>query len=244
MTGSTTLLPNSPPAGARGAIGEPAVFPLPVFPPVDSIPDQRVLRDLGFGIGCAPVPVESEPVAPPIQVSIRHGDLAYARNPVLAGHYRGDTIISAELDLDRQLGGALTRRLQLGIYPGLLGTHALFFREDKKSKPLGAVIVGLGQLGELAPALLQRAARDALLEFALQVMQWPDDRFGLPGAVRSAAVSCLLVGSGTDGMSVRDSIAGGSLGRKGKAAGHQSGHCSPVEVEDTRSPPSPGPYAV
>ena len=204
--GSTTLLPHSPPAGVRGATGQPAVLTLPVFPPADCVPGEPILRDLGFGISRPPASAPDQPITPPIQVSIRHGNLAYARNPILAGHYRGDTIISAEQDLDQRLGGALTRRLQLGIYPGPLGTHALFFSEDKELKPTGAVIVGLGQLGELAPALLQGGVRDALLEFALQVMQWPDDRFGPSAAIRSAAVSCLLVGSGSDGISVRDSI--------------------------------------
>ena len=55
---------------------------------------------------------------PVITVSIRHGNLTYARHPVLVGHYQGDTVVSAEAALDRQMKGHLTRGRDLGIYPG------------------------------------------------------------------------------------------------------------------------------
>jgi CHAT domain-containing protein len=141
-----------------------------------------------------------------MQISIRHGDLAYARHPVLAGHYRGDVIIHAEQELDRRIGMALSHRSSLGLYPGRRGTQAVFFNDDKWAKPSGAIVVGLGQVGGLTPVLLQSGVRDALLEFALQVMKWPDDRFNIASGRRSAAVSCLLVGSGAGGVSVADSV--------------------------------------
>jgi hypothetical protein len=164
--------------------------------------------------------MDSEPIRDPkripsIKVNIRHGDLAYVRHPVLAGHYRGDVIIRAEQELDQRLGGALSRRSSLGLYPGRHGTQAVFFSDDKWDKPSGAIVVGLGQVGGLTPVLLQSGVRDALLEFALQVLKWPDDRFNTKiktasgdtvDGPRSAAVSCLLVGSGTGGVTVGDSV--------------------------------------
>ena len=53
----------------------------------------------------------SEPALPPIEISIRHGNLAYARHPVVVGHYEGYAVVSAEAVLDRHLRGALTRTL-------------------------------------------------------------------------------------------------------------------------------------
>src|SRR6516165_2957464 len=108
-----------------------------------------------------PKPVE------PIKVSIRHGDLAYARHPVLVGHYRGDVIINAEKQLDRRFCLALSHRSTLGLYPGRHGTHVVFFSDDKRAKPSGAIVVGLGQVGGLTPVLLQSGVRDALIDFAL-----------------------------------------------------------------------------
>ncbi len=206
MTGKTTRLPGTPPAGARAAAGEPDRFPMPALPHTDDIPDERSVRSFSFGPGRPLETDDDRPVVPVIQVGICHGDLAYAHHPVLVGHYLGDTVISAESALDHRLGGALTRRLQLGLYPGQTGTHALFFNEKTDGKPGGAVVIGLGQVGELSPGLLEAGVRNALMDYALQVAQWPDERFGPAKGVRSAAVSCLLVGSGPGGMAVRDSV--------------------------------------
>lgn len=206
MTGRTTRLSANPPARARAAAGEPERFPLPATPPTDDIPDERAVRSLGFGPGRPPEEEAAVPAVPVIQVSVRHGDLAYARHPVLVGHYTGDIIVSAEAALDKRLDKALSRRMELGLYPGPQRTHAVFFSEDPSTRPAGAVVVGLGQVGELSTSMLQTGVRDALLDYALQVAHWPDARFGPADGVRSAAVSCLLVGSGPGGVSIRESV--------------------------------------
>ena len=86
--------------------------------PADGLPAEDELRSLGFGGGLRQAPIDTRPVAPTIEISIRHGDLSYARHPVLVGHYLGDTVVSAEATLDRQLGHALSRRLELGLARG------------------------------------------------------------------------------------------------------------------------------
>ena len=179
--------------------------PLPDTPPTAAGPDagQAVPPDLGAD----PPPDPDAPAAAPvIRVGIRHGDLGYAHYPVLVGHYLGDTIVSAERALDQRLNTALSERMQLGLYPGLPDTHALFFNEAPRGRPAGALVVGLGQVGDLAPGLLETVVRDTLIDYALRISQWPDGRFGAARTVRSAAVSCLLVGSGAGGMTVADSV--------------------------------------
>jgi len=204
MTGTTERLPATPP---RARAGVPARFPMPELPFTDDLPDAAAVSRLGFGGGLPPASETDTPVAPRIRVSVRHGDLAYARHPVVVGHYAGDTIVSAEAALDYRLDNALSRRLRLGMYPAAAGTHALFFNDTPGAMPQGAVVIGLGQVGELRPGLLEGGLRSALLDFALQVAQWPDDsRFGPASAPRSAAVSCLLVGSGAGGMPVSASV--------------------------------------
>ena len=204
MTGATERLPTTPP---RARAGQPTRFPLPELPFTDDLPDEAAVRALGFGGGLPVSAVEGVPVAPRIRVSVRHGDLAYARHPVVVGHYTGDAIVSAEAALDYRLDHALSRRLRLGMYPAAQGAHALFFNEHAEAMPRGAVVVGLGQVGELRPGALEAGVRTALLDFALQVAQWPDDlRFGPASAPRSAAISCLLVGTGAGGMPVPASV--------------------------------------
>lgn len=206
QSGTTTRLPSSPPVRHRTATGEPESFILPASPPADGIPSDTTLDSLGFG-GKLPDEMHDErPAIRRIEVSICHGDLSYARYPVMVGHYHGDTILSAEHTLDQQLDGALSRRLQLGLYPGRLDTHALFLNRHPNAKPAGAIVVGLGQVGELTPSLLEAGMRSALLDYALQVAQCPDERFGPPDILRHARVSCLLVGTGPGGVTVRDSL--------------------------------------
>lgn len=204
-SGVTARLLSTPPAGARAQAGEPERFVLPTLPPTDDIPDEASLPQLGFGISR---PFDDEAAGqgvPVVQVSLRHGNLAYSRHPVMVGHYQGDTIISAERALDDRLEKALSTRQQLGLYPGPVGTHALFLGAPG-TKPGGAVVIGLGQVGDLSPGLLSKGVRDAMLDYALCVAQLPDDRFGPANQVRLAALTCLLVGSGAGGMTVRDSV--------------------------------------
>lgn len=209
QTGTTTRLPTTPPALSR-APGEEAIFVLPERPPVDSMPSEADFAALGFagrsphGAGAAGPQAAS--ALPPLRISIRHGDLAYARHPVVVGHYLGDSIVAAEKALDRRLGGKLARQQSLNLYPGAAGTQAVFLQTDARAAPPGAVVVGMGQVGSLSPGGLERAMRQAMLAFATQVADCPDDRFGPADATRAARLSCLLVGTGAAGVSLRDAL--------------------------------------
>ena len=60
-----------------------------------------------------------------IELSVVHGHLAFARFPVLVGHYSGDVFAGTEARLDRALGSRLSDRRKLGLYPGGIGTSAI-----------------------------------------------------------------------------------------------------------------------
>ncbi len=210
-SGRTDQLAATPPLRSRGASGgtdgSATTFVLPVLPPFDDLPDEAAVRSLGFG-GTRRRMRRATAVAPTLEVSVRHADLAYARHAVLVGHYEGDTIVSAEAALDRRLGDALSRRRDLGLYPGPHGTHAVFFNEDAQRSPSGAVVVGLGVVGDLSAGRLQLSVRDAMLEFAMRLVQRPEPA-GATGAAHArvpARLSCLLVGSGGAGLTVRESV--------------------------------------
>ena len=204
-TGSTTRLPSAPPAGARAAGAGEELFVLKPLPPADGIPQAADIATFGFGGGTPPRRVERS-TRTPITVRVRHCELSYARHPVMVGHYAGDTIVSAEASMDRRMNGALSRSLQLGRYPGAAGTHGIFIPREMHQHPQGAIVVGLGEVGELSPGLLQDGVRRALLDLALQVIEWPDERFGPADALRTICVSTLLVGTGAGGMRTRDSV--------------------------------------
>ena len=203
QTGATARLLATPPSGARGAAGEQLQVLAPDVP--DSLPDEAQLMATVLGAGSRRVP--GRVALPRTSVSVRHGSLAYARNPVCVGHYRGDTIVSAEGYLDSILDYRLSNRHQLDLYPGRLGTWESFINPDRYAKPGGAIVIGLGQVGELSPGSLEVSFSRALLGYALQVAEWPDARFGAAeGVPRSARVSALLIGTGFGGLTVRDCI--------------------------------------
>jgi len=204
QTGSTSRLSPVPPAASRAATPAEARSPMPLGLP-DSIPGEEDLA--GFVFGAAPPRRgRKRRRLPRVTLGVRHGDLAYARYPICVGHYQGDTIVSAEAHLDRRLDRALSNRARLGLYPGPLGTQEIFIHRDPKAKPRGAVVVGLGQVGELSPGGLETGIARAALEYALTVANWADDRFGPKDAVRSARLSCLFIGTGFGNLTLRDSM--------------------------------------
>ena len=86
-----------------------------------------------------------------IRVQVVHGDLAFARHTVAVGHYEGDSIVGPEALLDRHLNGRLALHSQLNEYPGPVGTAEVFLSPDRTSRLAGAVVMGLGKVGDLKP---------------------------------------------------------------------------------------------
>lgn len=139
---------------------------------------------------------------PPITVSVSHGDLRLCEHPVAVGHYLGDVMVNAEATLDEALGGKLRHRFNLGVYPGELLSSEIVQRP--LGHPPGAIVVGLGKIGELTADRLRRTFAAALRRYALTVLESSSSGNQEP---RSAPFSCVLVG--TDGGAlgtVADSI--------------------------------------
>lgn len=201
--GKTSRLPTTPPMsrGPRTFAVTPAA--------IDSLPQEADLRGFGFGGTRRKLPRRPPDARhTPLRVSVRHGDLAYATHPVLVGHYAGDTIVSAEAVLDQQMRegegpGPLSQRRDLGMYPGPLGSHAVFFNKRDGAHPGGALVVGLGNVGDLSPATLEAGVRDVLLDYTLQRLQRSSSN---PPARGSCGVTALLIGTTAGGFSVRDAI--------------------------------------
>ncbi len=231
QTGSTSRLPQSEPAASRSVTGITMPRIMPTVVP-DSLPTEADLPGFIFGAG-RPLKKTNARRLQRVNISIRHGDLAYARHPIGVGHYYGDTIVSAEAALDKHLEGVLSKRVSLGLYPGDLNTHAVFFHQKKNAQPNGAIVIGLGRVGELSPGTLTSGTSRALLDYALKISEWPDDRFGPIGTTRSAKVSFLLIGTGSGGMSIRNSIE--SILNAVKSANSrlvESGMDSKVQIDD------------
>ncbi len=139
-----------------------------------------------------------------LEISVVHGDLRYASYPITVGHYQGDTIVSAEAAIDRQLGGRLSALHVAGLYPGPVGSAEVIISSG--ASPPGALVVGLGDIGEITPEKLRRGVRAATLRHALLIAE--GDVTGSSGAFRSAAFSSLILGTvGGNSLSIETSVA-------------------------------------
>lgn len=141
-----------------------------------------------------------------LQVSVVHGDLKFASHPVAVGHYQGDTIVSAEKYLDRQLGGRLSERYQMNLYPGPMGTAEVILSQAA-TMPAGALIVGLGEVGEITAEKVRQGVTNAALRYALMVAESADKEEQESPGWRSAAISSLLLGTyGGNALSLEGSV--------------------------------------
>ena len=129
-----------------------------------------------------------------IRLCVVHGHLAFARFPVLVGHYNGDSFAGAEARLDRALNFRLSERRKMGLYPGRIGTSMLLL--DPHSKPTGAVVVGLGEPADVSIGALRETVRQGILAFLAEKL----DQDGAPPdsapSCTGPGLSSLLVGAG------------------------------------------------
>lgn len=204
-TGRTDQLSMTPPARSRGARKTFTLLP----PPADALPGEDDLRSLGLGRGIGHARHTAEvPARPTLSVSVRHGNLMVAaRHPVVVGHYVGDLLVSAERALDGALNQALSQAVTLGVYPGPGGTSMSFFagppgHAGASRGVQGALVLGLGQVGDLSAARLRSWASAGMVDHARQRAQRQPGQQVRQGI----GLSCLLVGSAGAGLSVRESV--------------------------------------
>lgn len=113
------------------------------------------------------------PARPPrlahtLVISVSHGDLRQAKFPLAIGHYHGDSIVHAEERLDRQLDRRLTELFDLYLYPGPEGTTEVIHVPG--ASPPGALVIGLGNVGEIKPSIVRDGVSKAALRHALAAL--------------------------------------------------------------------------
>ena len=206
QNGSTSELSRQRPQ--KRSVGDrTATRSLPEQPLVPLFPTTRSLSFSGLGSRRSTSPRDSRQAQPPIKVSVVHSDLAFARYPLAVGHYRGDPFCGPEYALDDLFDGRLARRQALGLYAGKIGTSEICLSKDAEKRPGGAIIVGLGDAGALTASKLERTFARAIQEYALAVSEHPDSRFtDRANQRRTVRISSLLIGTGADSLSVKESL--------------------------------------
>lgn len=205
--GRTSKLPKTPPVG-RGSSRD--AFPLRE-PALDAFPDETALAAAAMGgrRGRKPRPAQNR-----VQVRVVHNNLIWAQSPVVVGHYVNDVIVGAEALLDRQLDGRLRELHRLDLYPGAYNRAAVVLNHTGGGAPAqhpGAIVAGLGTVGELTPGGLTGTLTHALITYGAEAIAHERQR-RKEGASTSDAtelrlgITPLLVGAGAGGVRVADSL--------------------------------------
>jgi pimeloyl-ACP methyl ester carboxylesterase/tetratricopeptide (TPR) repeat protein len=196
-TGATDKLPSiPPPVGKRDGTIE--VFRSAAVP---YVPDAVALEAAAVGrISRKKTPARA---VQPIEVVVAHGNVVFSRFPVFVGHYEADAITSAEAHIDARLENRLSLHRQLNLYPGPLGTAEVFWGAGVNGPDFpGAVVVGLGPLGALSPAMLTSTFAHAAVTYATEQVE----RSSASQGMIDASIASLLIGTGWNAMPVRDSV--------------------------------------
>lgn len=206
--GTTSKLPQTAPAG-RGADGAaPFVWR---SPDVDVFPDEASLIAAATGGRGRRRRVRT---ADRVTVRVRHENLVKASSPVLVGHYRDDVFVGAEDFLDHKLNGRLRELHQLDVYPGPFNTAAVVLNDTLASARglhPGAIVVGLGTVGELTPGALSATLTYALTRYGAEVVGRERRRRQLGVSKEQSTdipvgITALLIGAGTGGVKLADSL--------------------------------------
>ena len=194
--GNTDRLPRREPAIARGIPDQFDLSP----DEIQIYPGEKELKAWALE---ADVETGRPPQKAKTRLRITHGNLAFSSNPVMVGHYLGDGLFSAERYLDKCLDGQLARCHRLDLYPGPLNSAELIMSKEA-SKPRGALIVGLGEVGKLTLPTLSQSISKALHRYAFDIAKY-GNHDEQPSSERQAiAITSLLVGASTGGLSLPD----------------------------------------
>lgn len=205
--GRTSKLPKTPSVG-RGRAKE--VFPLRETP-LDAFPDDAALAAAAMGgrRGRKPRPTQDR-----VQVRVVHNNLIWARSPVVVGHYLNDVVVGAEALLDRQLDGRLRELHRLDLYPGDYNRAAVVLNHTSAGSPAqhpGAIVAGLGTVGELTPGGLTGTLTHALISYGAEAIAHERQRRKDGTSTSDATelrlgITPLLVGAGAGGVRLADSL--------------------------------------
>jgi tetratricopeptide (TPR) repeat protein len=206
--GTTSKLSQTPPA-VRGDARD--TFPLREVA-VDAFPDEASLAAAAMGGRRGR---KARRAQEPVRVSVVHDNLRWASSPVVVGHYRDDVFVGAEDALDWQLDGRLRELQRLDLYPGAYNTSAVVLNETSTAQTTarhpGAVVVGLGTVGELTPGALTSTLTHSFTAYGAQAVGIERRRRG-EGVSQSTTpvlgigIMPLLVGAGAGGVTLADSI--------------------------------------
>ncbi len=196
-TGTTSLLSKTPPLSRGGS--ELTRNPTYEIVPVNA----SNIEQIAMGVKKTEKEITTDT---PLKITMSNGNLDKSQFPLLTGHFNKDGIMSAEKVLDSCFNGMLREKHTLGIYPGRIGSSEVFL--SYTSTPMGAVIVGLGELGELNGYQLELSATQGLTRYLLELRDFETMNKEAFNSIfqYGIGISALIVGCGYGGLSIETAL--------------------------------------
>ena len=138
---------------------------------------------------------------PILNVCVSHGDLMFARYPVMIGHFAYDDIYNAEEVANAYLKKGLQYKHLLGLYPGPIGSSEYFPNPDDNNDFPGCVIVGLGLSETFNAYQLTFTIEKAVSHYLLTYCKNDVSKLA-NGKKKKLGLSALLIGAGYAGMAI------------------------------------------
>ncbi len=151
----------------------------------------------------------------PLRVRVLNGNLTFVRPPLMIGHYRALELTGTEAVIDRQVGGAMRIALSAGLYPDLTLSSRIFVNTLRQPddpfqapRPQAAIVVGLGDEGNLSTQQLVATVRQGTIAWAQRAAEMAGA--GSPAGTAAGApaggregfeIAATLIGSGGPGVS-------------------------------------------
>lgn len=190
--GQTTLLSRTPPA-SRGDEKLVEVTPDELLYPTQAEFEAAAMGTDIMGAGTTATADQAT-----ARVCIRHGDVRSHDGVIALGHYRDTPLLSAELAIDQVLDRQLLRHRDLGLYPGPINSSELFLRSAPGLGPDGALVLGLGEFGELSKARLVSTLTQGFMRYALHPKT--------SACEGPCKLTTLLIGHRDSRLSIRDCV--------------------------------------
>lgn len=192
---------------ARGALESPGEYTPIDISDITHYPTQNDLLAAATGATLQDSVRPEVSIDDRASVQVTHGDLIYLDSPVMVGHRQGvNNLEQAEAVLNRALNNRMQCRLDAGIYAGALGSFALFPRQPDEQFAVGAIVIGIGRIGELSPGRLADGVAKALTTYAIAMLEEHDRSPADRSQPLQLPVSALLIGAAVGEMSLQDSV--------------------------------------
>jgi pimeloyl-ACP methyl ester carboxylesterase len=142
----------------------------------------------------------------PLAVRVVNGNLMFAKDPLLVGHYRSSEFAGSEKAVNELIGGSMQTALNLGLYPERPGTHQLFKNTQPKllgtklPMPPAVIVLGLGDESQLRPQELAATVRQAVLTWSQRAFEQRERHASDASVAQEPRLCATLIASGGTGI--------------------------------------------